>query len=34
VPEDVIRLYDPSPPEDRDGLVFKPPAEAVPASGM
>ena len=34
VPEEVIRLYDPNPPEDRDGLVFKPPAEAVPASGM
>jgi hypothetical protein len=34
VPEDVIRLYDPNPPEDRDGLVFKPPAEAVPAAGM
>ena len=34
VPEDVIRLYDPNPPEDRDGLVFKPPAEAIPASGM
>ncbi|HEY0555117.1 MAG TPA: hypothetical protein VGG20_12680, partial [Thermoanaerobaculia bacterium] len=34
VPEEVIRLYDPNPPEDRDGLVFKPPAEAVPVSGM
>ncbi len=34
VPEDVIRLYDPNPPEDRDGLVYKPPAEVVPASGM
>jgi hypothetical protein len=34
VSEEVIRLYDPNPPEDRDGLVFKPPAEVVPASGM
>jgi hypothetical protein len=34
VPEEVIRLYDPNPPEDRDGLVFKPPAEVVPVSGM
>jgi hypothetical protein len=34
VPEDVIRLYDPNPPEDRDGLVYKPPADVVPASGM
>ncbi|HEX4498624.1 MAG TPA: hypothetical protein VIE43_23300 [Thermoanaerobaculia bacterium] len=34
VPEEVIRLYDPNPPEDRDGLVFKPPTEVVPASGM
>ena len=34
VPEDVIRLYDPNPPEDRDGLVFKPPADVVPAAGM
>jgi hypothetical protein len=34
VPEEVIRLYDPNPPEDREGLVFKPPAEVVPVSGM
>jgi hypothetical protein len=34
VPEDIIRLYDPHPPEDREGLVYKPPATAVPASGM
>jgi hypothetical protein len=26
VPEEVIRLYDPHPPEDREGLVFKPSA--------
>jgi hypothetical protein len=32
VPEEVIRLYDPHPPEDREGLVFKP--AAVPAQGM
>ncbi len=32
VPEEVIRLYDPNPPADREGLVFKP--AAVPASGM
>jgi hypothetical protein len=25
VPDDVIRLYDPNPPADREGLVFKPP---------
>ena len=29
VPEEVIRLYDPNPPEDREGLVYKPPAEVV-----
>jgi hypothetical protein len=34
VPEEVIRLYDPNPPADREGLVYKPPAEAVPAAGM
>jgi hypothetical protein len=34
VPEEVIRLYDPNPPEDREGLVYKPPAAAVPAAGM
>ena len=34
VPEEIIRLYDPNPPEDREGLVYKPPAEVVPASGM
>jgi hypothetical protein len=34
VPEEVIRLYDPNPPEDRDGLVYKPPAEVVSSSGM
>jgi hypothetical protein len=34
VPEEVIRLYDPNPPEDREGLVYKPPVEAVPAGGM
>jgi len=33
VPEEIIRLYDPNPPADREGLVYKPPAEAVPASG-
>jgi hypothetical protein len=27
VPEDVIRLYDPNPPTDREGLVFRPPVE-------
>jgi hypothetical protein len=32
VPEEVIRLYDPDPPEDREGLVFKP--AAVPTQGM
>ena len=26
VPEEIIRLYDPNPPEDREGLVYKPPA--------
>ncbi len=31
VPEEVIRLYDPNPPEDREGLVFKPPAEVAAA---
>jgi hypothetical protein len=31
VPEEVIRLYDPNPPEDREGLVYKPPADLVPA---
>jgi hypothetical protein len=31
VPEEIIRLYDPNPPEDREGLVFKPPADLVPA---
>ncbi|HEX3553236.1 MAG TPA: hypothetical protein VIA62_08405 [Thermoanaerobaculia bacterium] len=31
VPEEIIRLYDPNPPEDQEGLVYKPPAEAVPA---
>jgi hypothetical protein len=29
VPEEVVRLYDPNPPEDREGLVYKPPAEVV-----
>jgi len=32
VPEEIIRLYDPNPPEDREGLVYKPPADLVPAS--
>lgn len=32
VPEDVIRLYDPNPPEDREGLVFKPPADVLATS--
>ncbi|HKV13091.1 MAG TPA: hypothetical protein VJ725_33425 [Thermoanaerobaculia bacterium] len=31
VPEEIIRVYDPNPPEDREGLVFKPP-EAVLSS--
>ena len=31
VPEEIIRLYDPNPPEDREGLVYKPPADLVPA---
>lgn len=31
VPEEIIRLYDPNPPGDREGLVFKPPADLVPA---
>jgi hypothetical protein len=26
VPDDIIRLYDPDPPADREGLVYKPPA--------
>jgi ectoine hydroxylase-related dioxygenase (phytanoyl-CoA dioxygenase family) len=34
VPEEIIRVYDPNPPEDREGLVFKPPSEARPSSGM
>ena len=34
VPEEIIRVYDPNPPEDREGLVFKPPVEARPSSGM
>ncbi len=25
VPMDIIRLYDPNPPEDLDGVVYKPP---------
>jgi hypothetical protein len=29
VPEEIIRIYDPNPPEDREGLVFKPPAEIL-----
>jgi hypothetical protein len=29
VPDDIIRVYDPSPPQDREGLVFNPPAEMV-----
>ena len=29
VPEEIIRLYDPNPPEDREGLVFKPPADVL-----
>lgn len=29
VPEEIIRLYDPNPPEDREGLVFKPPQEVL-----
>lgn len=32
VPEEVIRLYDPNPPEDREGLVFKPPADILATS--
>lgn len=31
VPEEIIRLYDPNPPEDREGLVYKQPADLVPA---
>jgi ectoine hydroxylase-related dioxygenase (phytanoyl-CoA dioxygenase family) len=34
VPEEIIRVYDPNPPKDDEGLVFKPPAEAAHASGM
>jgi len=34
VPEEIIRLYDPNPPEDREGLVFKPPVAAAPSGGM
>ena len=34
VPEEIIRLYDPNPPEDREGLVYKPPAAVVSSSGM
>ncbi len=33
VPEEIIRLYDPNPPENREGLVYKPPAEVVSGSG-
>ena len=29
VPEEIIRLYDPNLPADREGLVFKPPAEVT-----
>jgi hypothetical protein len=29
VPDEVIRLYDPDPPADREGLVFKPPVAAM-----
>jgi hypothetical protein len=32
VPEEIIRLYDPNPPEDREGLVFKPPADVLAAA--
>ncbi|MES1240968.1 MAG: hypothetical protein ABUT39_05055 [Acidobacteriota bacterium] len=32
VPEEIIRLYDPNPPEDREGLVFKPPADVLATS--
>ncbi|HSS49012.1 MAG TPA: hypothetical protein VLX28_08695 [Thermoanaerobaculia bacterium] len=32
VPEEIIRLYDPNPPEDREGLVYKPPAELAGVS--
>jgi hypothetical protein len=31
VPEEIIRLHDPNPPEDREGLVFKPPADVLAA---
>ena len=29
VPEDIIRLYDPNPPVNREGLVYQPPVSAV-----
>ena len=32
VPEEIIRLYDPNPPEDREGLVYKPPASVFATS--
>lgn len=31
VPEELIRLYDPNPPADREGLAFVPPPEASDA---
>ena len=33
VPSEIISLYDPNPPADGEGLVFTPPAEAVPQAG-
>jgi hypothetical protein len=32
VPDEIIRRYDPNPPADREGLVFKPPAAANASS--
>jgi hypothetical protein len=32
VPEDIIRLYDPNPPQDREGLVYRPPIAVDAAS--
>ena len=29
VPEELIRIYDPNPPTDREGLVYKPPAASM-----
>lgn len=31
LPIEIVRLYDPNPPEDLEGVVFKPPAAAAGA---